>query len=79
MEAATATWLVGIMIVGIMAFVGWVLQAKLTQVDNMDDRLIQVETKINVLGDINHTLHLLRTDIEIIKVRMEPTRPIVVV
>lgn len=79
MEAATATWLVGIMIVGIMAFVGWVLQAKLTQVDSMDDRLIQVETKINVLGDINHTLHLLRTDIEIIKVRMEPTRPIVVV
>jgi len=75
MDAVTATWVVGILISGVLAFIGWLIRGKFTQVDEMDDRLIQVETKMNVLGDINQTLHQLRTDIEIIKVRMEPRKP----
>lgn len=75
MDAVTATWLVGLLITGVLGFIGWIIKGKFTQVDQIDDRLIQVETKMNVLGDINATLHQLRTDIEIIKVRMEPKAP----
>ena len=72
MDAVTATWLVGLLITGVLGFIGWIIRGKFTQVDQIDTRLVTVETKMNVLGDINQTLHLLRTDIEIIKVRMEP-------
>lgn len=75
MEAVTATWLVGLLITGVLGFIGWIIKGKFTQVDQIDTRLVTVETKMNVLGDINTTLHLLRTDIEIIKVRMEPKTP----
>ena len=72
MDAVTATWLVGLLITGVLGFIGWIIKDKFTQIDQIDTRLVTVETKMNVLGDINTTLHLLRTDIEIIKVRMEP-------
>ena len=71
MDATTAAWVVGAMLAGLFSFLGWVLRRKLVKIDDVESRLTKVETKLDVLGDISTTLHVLRTDVEIIKVRLE--------
>lgn len=74
MEATTAAWVIGIIVAGVFSFLGWVLRRKLVKIDDVENRLTRVETKLDVLGDISTTLHMLRTDVEIIKVRLEKER-----
>lgn len=71
MDAASAIWLVGIVIVGILGFVGWLIKDRFKKLEDVDNRLTKVETKLDVLGDINATLNKLRTDVEIIKIQVE--------
>lgn len=66
--------IVGLLLTGVFGFVGWLIKAKFTKLEEVDTRLTKVETKLDVLGDINTTLNKLRTDVEIIKAKME-SRP----
>lgn len=67
MEPITA---VGVIIGGILAFIGWLIRDRFKKLEEIDTRLTKVETKFDVLGDISATLHTLRTDIEIIKSKL---------
>jgi hypothetical protein len=71
MEPMTAIWLVGIVLVGVLGFVGWLIKDRFKKLEDVDNRLTKVETKLDVLGDINATLHALRTDVELIKQRLQ--------
>lgn len=71
MEPATAVWVVGLLLTGLFGFIGWLIRDRFKKLEDVDGRLIKVETKLDVLGDINTTLHALRTDVELIKQRLE--------
>lgn len=71
MTTTTAVWAVGIMVASLVSFFGYIFRKKWDKVGDIETRLTKVETKLDVLGDINSTLHQLRTDVEIIKVQME--------
>ena len=71
MEPATAVWVVGLLIMGVFGFIGWLIRDRFKKLEDVDSRLIKVETKLDVLGDINTTLHALRTDVELIKQRLQ--------
>jgi hypothetical protein len=71
MEPMTAIWLVGIVLVGVLGFVGWLIKDRFKKLEDVDNRLTKVETKLDVLGDINATLHAIRTDVELIKQRLQ--------
>lgn len=64
-------WIVGLIVVGILGFIGWLVRDRFKKLEEVDTRLVKVETKLDVLGDINNTLNTLRTDIEIIKAKLE--------
>lgn len=63
--------IIGAIVLGVLAFIGWLTRHKYQQLEKLGERVTVLETKIDVLGDINETLHLLRTDIEVIKVKIE--------
>lgn len=71
MEPTSAIWLVGIIIVGLLSFIGWLVRDRFKKLEDVDSRLTKVETKLDVLGDINATLNKLKTDVEIIKIQVE--------
>lgn len=71
MEVTTAVWLVSILVTGVLSFLGWLTRERFKKLDDVDTRLTRVEMRLDVLGDINATLHQLRTDVEIIKVKVE--------
>ena len=71
MEPASAIWVVGIVVVGLLGFIGWLIKDRFKKLEEVDSRLTKVETKLDVLGDINATLNKLRTDVEIIKIQVE--------
>jgi len=71
MEPTSAIWLVGIVLVGLLSFIGWLVRDRFKKLEDVDSRLTKVETKLDVLGDINATLNKLRTDVEIIKIQVE--------
>jgi len=71
MEPTSAIWLVGIVLVGLLSFIGWLVRDRFKKLEDVDNRLTKVETKLDVLGDINATLNKLRTDVEIIKIQVE--------
>lgn len=71
MEPATAVWIIGLLIAGVFGFIGWLIRDRFKKLEDVDSRLIKVETKLDVLGDINTTLHALRTDVELIKQRLQ--------
>lgn len=56
---------------GCFAFIGWLVKHKFNTIDDLDNRLTKVETKLDVLGDISKTLNELRTDVEVIKNSLE--------
>ena len=70
MEPITAVWVVGLLVAGIFSFIGWLIRDRFKKLEDVDSRLIKVEVKLDVLGDINTTLHALRTDVELIKQRL---------
>ena len=59
--------LLGFAILGALGFLGWLLREKFTQLENTDRRVTVLETKLNVLGDINDVLGTLKTDVAVIK------------
>lgn len=61
----------GFIVLGILGFIGWLVRDRFKKLEDVDTRLVKVETKLDVLGDINNTLNTLRTDIEIIKAKLE--------
>ena len=71
MEPVTAVWLVGAVVMGLLSFIGWLIRDRFKKLEDVDSRLTKVETKLDVLGDINATLNALRTDVEIIKIQVE--------
>ena len=71
MEPITAVWVVGLLIAGVFSFIGWLIRDRFKKLEDVDSRLLKVEVKLDVLGDINTTLHALRTDVELIKQRLE--------
>lgn len=71
MEPTTAVFVVGFLLTGVFGFIGWLIRDRFKKLEDVDGRLIKVETKLDVLGDINTTLHALRTDVELIKQRLE--------
>jgi hypothetical protein len=71
MGPEAAIWLIGIVIVGVLGFIGWLVRDRFKKLEEVDTRLVKVETKLDVLGDINNTLNTLRTDVEIIKTKLE--------
>ena len=71
MEPVTAVWLVGALVMGLLSFIGWLIRDRFKKLEDVDSRLTKVETKLDVLGDINATLNKLRTDVEIIKIQVE--------
>ena len=71
MEPTTAIWVVGLIVAGVFSFIGWLIRDRFKKLEDVDSRLIKVETKLDVLGDINTTLHALRTDVELIKQRLQ--------
>lgn len=75
MEPVTAVWLVGVIVMGLLSFIGWLIRDRFKKLEDVDSRLTKVETKLDVLGDINATLNQLRTDVEIIKIQVESKAP----
>ena len=71
MEPASAIYLVGVVLVGLLGFIGWLIKDRFKKLEEVDSRLTKVETKLDVLGDINATLNKLKTDVEIIKIQVE--------
>jgi len=71
MEPASAIYLVGVVLVGLLGFIGWLIKDRFKKLEDVDSRLTKVETKLDVLGDINATLNKLKTDVEIIKIQVE--------
>lgn len=63
--------IITIVIMAVVGFIAWLLQLKLKQIDNINDRITTVETKLDVMGDINTSLAELKTDVAVIKHRLE--------
>lgn len=55
----------------ISAFLVWLGKRKFTEIDDLDTRVTKVEAKLDVLGDISNTLQHVRTDVEVIKNKIE--------
>ena len=53
--------------IGVVGFLGWLLREKFTQLESTERRVTVLETKLNVLGDINDILGTLKTDVAVIK------------
>lgn len=70
--------IITIFLSGALGLLSWFVKAKLsnistldTRVDNLSLKVNTLETKFDVLGDINACLSQLRTDVEIIKHKLE--------
>lgn len=71
MDPLTVAGIIGILLIGVFGFIGWLIRDRFKKLEEVDTRLVKVETKLDVLGDINNTLNTLRTDIELIKQKLE--------
>lgn len=70
-EPITTTIIIG---GSIGTFLMWLVKRKFNEIDDLDTRVTKIETKFDVLGDINESLHHVRTDVEVIKSRVENLR-----
>ena len=68
---------VGLVLTGALGLLGWFLRNKFSRIKEVDEsvrgldiRLTSLETKFDILGDINASLHRLRIDLEVIKARL---------
>lgn len=59
--------MLGFAILGALGFLGWLIREKFTQLEATESRVTVLETKLNVLGDINDVLGSLKTDVAVIK------------
>lgn len=58
-------------VVTLVGFLGWLLQSKFSQLEAMGERVTTIETKLDVMGDINLALAELKTDVAVIKHSLE--------
>lgn len=58
----------------ISAFLLWLGKRKFNEIDELDTRVTKIETKLDVLGDISESLQHVRTDVEVIKSKVEHIR-----
>lgn len=63
--------LITIVIMAVVGFIAWLIQLKLKQIDSINDRVTTIETKLDVMGDINTSLAELKTDVAVIKHKLE--------
>lgn len=63
--------LITIVIMAVVGFIAWLIQLKLKQIDSINDRVTTIETKLDVMGDISTSLAELKTDVAVIKHRLE--------
>lgn len=56
---------------GINTLLFWFVKKYINKVDDIENRVIQLETVINLLGDIKDDLHKVRTDVEVIKSKID--------
>lgn len=63
--------IIGLIVAGVAGFIGWLIREKFKLISCLSNRVIVMETKLDVLGDISTTLNQLRTDVEIIKVELK--------
>lgn len=62
---------IGILILTVIGFIAWLAREKIGVLDNVERRTTQLEARLNVLGDINEVLGVLKTDIAVIKNSLE--------
>ena len=58
-------------IVTLAGFLGWLMQTKFKQIETINDRVTTIETKLKVMGDIRESLGEIKTDVAVIKNRLE--------
>ena len=63
--------LITIVIMAVIGFIAWLVQLKFSQIDSINDRVTTIETKLDVMGDINTSLAELKTDVAVIKHKLE--------
>ena len=63
--------IITIVIMAVVGFIAWLIQLKLKQIDSINDRVTTIETKLDVMGDINASLAELKTDVAVIKHKLE--------
>lgn len=55
---------------GIVSYLFWQLKRYIIKVDDLENRVIAIETVIGLLGDIKEDLHSVKTDVEVIKSKL---------
>lgn len=55
---------------GIVSYLFWQLKRYIVKVDDLENRVITIETVIGLLGDIKEDLHSVKTDVEVIKSKL---------
>ena len=58
-------------IVTLAGFLGWLMQTKFKQIETINDRVTTIETKLKVMGDIRESLGEIKTDVAVIKNKLE--------
>ena len=58
-------------IVTLAGFLGWLMQTKFKQIENINDRVTTIETKLQVMGDIREALGEIKTDVAVIMNKLE--------
>ena len=58
-------------VLGALGFIGWLIRSRFSMLDSLDKRVNTLEVKFDVLGDIVNTLHEVKTDIAVIKTKLE--------
>ena len=60
-----------LIITGVFTFLWWLVKNKFSQIQDQETRITKLETKFDLLGDIHSILSELKTDVAIIKHRIE--------
>lgn len=50
MGVETVIWIMGFIVLGILGFIGWLVRDRFKKLEEVDTRLVKVETKLDVLG-----------------------------
>lgn len=70
-ELLTDPYILGGGLFGGASLASWYVKNKFSKVEELENRVVALETKIDILGDIKDALYHVRTDVELIKARLE--------
>lgn len=65
--------IISTLVLGAIGFIGWLIRSRFSMLDDLDRRVNTLEVKFDILGDIVNTLHEVKTDIAVIKTKLEST------